>query len=280
MSKRDQEREYRLQQVRLEQAVAAIEHEILIISGKGGVGKSTVAANLAWALAERDYRVGLLDADLHGPTIALLTGLRGQRAVGNEDGIMPMPLADNLSVMSMGFLIAEETAPLIWRGPLRSNVIRQFIADVRWGELNFLVADLPPGTGDEPLTVAQSFPHADGAIVVTTPQEASLYDCRKAINFVRAVELPVLGVIENMSGFVCPHCGKETPIFSQGGGEAMAEEMSVPFLGRVPLAPEVVALGDRGQSLLGSGAPQRVREAFNAVVEALLAQIADNGKGQ
>ena len=276
----DQEREYRLQQSRLERTAAAIKHKILVLSGKGGVGKSTVAATLAWALALRDYRVGLLDADLHGPTIALMMGLRGQQATGTGDGLLPVPVAANLSVMSMGLLMAEETAPVIWRGPIRANAIRQLIADVEWGELDFLVVDLPPGTGDEPLTAAQSFPDADGAVVVTTPQEASLYDCRKAIRFVRAVELPVLGVIENMSGFVCPHCGEETRIFSQGGGETMAAQMGVPFLGRVPLAPEVVGLGDQGEPLLGPLAPASVRDSFGAVVEALLAEIGDSGRAR
>jgi len=255
---------------RLKERAAAIDHKILILSGKGGVGKSTVAANLAWALALRDLHTGLLDADLHGPTIPLMMGLRGQTPAGTPNAICPVSLNERLAVMSISFLLQEPDTPIIWRGPLRGNTIRQFIADVECGALDYLVVDLPPGTGDEPLTVAQSFPDADGAIVVTTPQEASLSDCRKAINFVQAVKLPVLGVIENMSGFICPYCGKETDIFGQGGGEQMAEQMEVPFLGRIPLVPEVVNLGDEGQCLLDASVPAPVREAFESVVVALL----------
>jgi Mrp family chromosome partitioning ATPase len=175
--------------------------------------------------------------------------------------------------MSISFLLEDAASPVIWRGPIRANVLRQFVAEVEWGPLDCLVVDLPPGTGDEPLTIAQAFPRADGAVIVTTPQEASLATCRKAINFVRAVGLPVLGVIENMSGFACPHCGQETAIFTKGGGEAMAGEMGVPFLGRVPLAPEVVALSDQGRFLLADAGADAVREPFAAIVGTLMARL-------
>jgi Mrp family chromosome partitioning ATPase len=187
--------------------------------------------------------------------------------------MVPVPAGPRLHVMSMGLLTQDDRSPVIWRGPIRANVLRQLIADVEWGELDFLVADLPPGTGDEPLTVAQAFPNADGAIVVSTPQEASLSDCRKAINFVRAVELPVLGVIENMSGFVCPHCSEATDVFGSGGAERMAEKMQVPFLGAIPLVPDVVTRADRGQSLVHEAAPEASRKAFEAVVAAVMAQL-------
>ncbi len=265
------------QEQRIRERVAAIRHTILVISGKGGVGKSTIAANLAWALALRDLQTGLLDADIHGPSIPLMTGVRGQTTTGSADVIYPVPVNNSLKVMSIGFLLQDEQAPVIWRGPLRSNIIRQFIANVEWGTLDYLVVDLPPGTGDEPLTVAQSFPHADGAVVVTTPQEASLEDCRKAVNFVRAVELPVLGVIENMSGFVCPHCGKVTDVFGRGGGEQMAEQMNVPFLGRIPLAAEVVALSDEGQSVFTAEVPVAIKQAFEAIVERLVCDKEESG---
>lgn len=269
------EREARLKQRRLQEAAAQIEHKLLVLSGKGGVGKSTVSANLAWALALQNGNwVGLLDADLHGPTIPLMMGLKGERAQSHDNKILPVPVMSTLKVMSMGFLIEDPTTPVIWRGAIRSNAIRQLISDVDWGHLDYLVVDLPPGTGDEALTVGQSFPDADGAIVVTTPQEASLEDCRKAINFIRQMQMPVLGVIENMSGFVCPHCGQETPIFSVGGGEQMAQEMGVPFLGRVPLVAEVVAMGDAGRPLVGSDAPEAIRAAFDAIVTKLLEEIA------
>lgn len=270
----DAEREMRLRQLRLEQTAAEIDHKILVLSGKGGVGKSTVSASLAWALALRDDQwVGLLDADLHGPTIPLMMGLKNERAQSHDNKILPVPVMSTLKVMSMGFLIEDPTTPVIWRGAIRSNAIRQLIGDVDWGHLDYLVVDLPPGTGDEALTVGQAFPEADGAIVVTTPQEASLEDCRKAINFVRQMHMPVLGVVENMSGFVCPHCQHETAIFSSGGGEQMAKEMDVPFLGRVPLVAEAVAMGDAGQPLVGRDAPVAIREAFDTIVGRLLEQI-------
>jgi len=265
----EQERQIRLQQKRLDERAEAIKHEILIISGKGGVGKSTVAANLAWGLAIRDQRVGLLDADLHGPTIPIMMGLTGERAQGSTNAIIPVPVLESLSVMSMGFLTRDQDDPVIWRGPLRSNVIRQFIADVEWGPLDYLVCDLPPGTGDEPLTVAQAFPNADGAIIVTTPQEVSTADCRKAANFVKAVKLPILGIIENMSGFVCPHCGERTDIFSTGGGARMADQLSVPLLGTVPIVADVTRLGDEGKPLLGPESPDVIREAYEKITEAL-----------
>jgi Mrp family chromosome partitioning ATPase len=270
----DAEREAKLRQHKLEEASAQIEHKILVLSGKGGVGKSTVSANLAWALALKDNNwVGLLDADLHGPTIPLMMGLKDERAQSHDNKILPVTVMSTLKVMSMGFLIEDATTPVIWRGAIRANAIRQLISDVDWGHLNYLVVDLPPGTGDEALTVGQSFPDADGAIVVTTPQEASLEDCRKAINFIRQMGMTVLGVVENMSGFVCPHCAHETNIFSTGGGEQMAKEMNVPFLGRVPIVAEVAAMGDAGRPLIGSDAPEVVREAFAGIVEKLMEEI-------
>jgi ATP-binding protein involved in chromosome partitioning len=271
----DRERQFREQEQRLRERAARITHQVLIISGKGGVGKSTVAANLAYGLAARGLNVGLLDADLHGPSIALMTGLSGQRAQGSAEGVIPLPVLPNLHVMSMAFLLEDETSPVIWRGPLRANVIRQFIADVEWPELDCLVVDLPPGTGDEPLTTAQALPDADGAVVVTTPQEASLSDCRKAVRFVEKVGLPVLGVIENMSGLVCPHCGKEIDVFSSGGGEEMARQMSVPFLGRVPLAPEIVSLSDQGRHVFSDDVPPATREAVEHVIAELWRRVAE-----
>lgn len=261
--------EYEEQEQRLRERTASIKHQILVLSGKGGVGKSTVAANLAWALALRDLRTGLLDADINGPTIPLMTGLKniGKRGMA---GFTAVPVIENLRVMSMSFFLDDPDTPTIWRGPLKGGVIRQFIADVDWGPLDYLVVDLPPGTGDEPLTVGQAFPAADGGIIVTTPQEASVAVCRKAVNFLKAMKLPCLGVIENMSGFVCPHCGELTNVFSGGGGEDMAREMEIPFLGRLPLAPEVVTLTDQGQPLLGAAASPVVREAFENVVSNLL----------
>lgn len=261
--------EYDEQSRRIQEKASEIGHQILVLSGKGGVGKSAVAASLAWSLAVRGFRTGLLDADISGPSAALMTGLRGQRAVG-PTGLTPVPVLEQLQVMSISFLLEDSDQPTIWRGPMRGGVIRQFIADVDWGPLDYLVVDLPPGTGDEPLTVAQAFPEADGGVVVTTPQEASVAVCRKAVNFLRAVDVPCLGVIENMSGFICPHCGETTDVFRSGGGEAMAAQMGVPFLGRLPLAPEAVVLCDEGAPLLGAGAPVALREAFEAIARRLV----------
>ncbi len=263
--------EYEKQQQTIEQRAEHIGHILLVMSGKGGVGKSTVAANLASTLARQGSRVGLLDADLHGPNVPVMTGTDGTSPTFEGGLLQPVTAADGLRVISMAMLLDDPDSPTIWRGPLRAGAIRQLIADVNWGELDYLFVDLPPGTGDEPLTVAQAFPNADGVIIVTTPQRVSQDDCRKAINFAGAVKLPVVGVIENMSGFVCPHCGQETPIFSSGGGEAMAGQMDVPFLGRLPLVPEVVSLCDSGCSVTAPDAPAAIRDAFNSVVDALKA---------
>lgn len=265
--------DYEEQTEKIARRMERIDHVVMVLSGKGGVGKSTVAANLAFALAERGQRVGLLDADLHGPTIPLLTGLTGEMSTGTAEAIRPMELPGGLAVMSVAFLMLDQTQPTIWRGPMRGGVLRQFLGDVEWGARDTLVVDLPPGTGDEPLTLMQSLPAADGAVIVTTPQEASLSDCRRAINFVRAVHHRVLGVVENMSGFVCPHCGRRTDIFTTGGGERMAQEMGVPFLGRVPLAAEIVALSDAGEPLIGPSAPEAVRAAYAQIVDRLLGEF-------
>ena len=273
----DQVQQYEQQTQKIADRMGEVGHVILVLSGKGGVGKSTVAANLASALAERGNRVGLMDADLHGPTIPLMMGVTGEMASGTPEALQPVEAAPNLAVMSIGFLTAERDQPTIWRGPLRGGVLRQFLGDVEWGQRDFLVVDLPPGTGDEPLTLAQSRPQADGAIIVTTPQEASLADCRKAINFAHKVNLRVLGVVENMSGFVCPHCGERTEVFSTGGGEAMARQMNVPFLGRVPLAAENVELSDEGKPLTRGEEPEAGRQAWNEIVDALMERIRENG---
>ena len=272
-SETEQQRRYRETEERLRERAASIKHQILILSGKGGVGKSTLAANLAYALAQKGLGIGLLDADLHGPSIALMTGLIGQQVFSTEMGMAPVPVLPNLHVMSMAFLLPDATSPVIWRGPIRANVVRQFIADVDWPPLDCLIVDLPPGTGDEPLTVAQALPQADGAIVVTTPQEASLSDCRRAVRFVESVGLPVLGVVENMSGLVCPHCGKSIDVFSSGGGERMASGMGVPFIGSVPLSPEIVRLSDEGRSVFSDDVPAPVREAVEAIVTEIWARV-------
>ena len=259
---------------RREQALADrlshIRHKVMVLSGKGGVGKSTVAVNIARALAAAGRRVGLLDVDVHGPSVPRMLGLEGQGVRIEGETIVPVTAA-GLKVISLGFMLPERDAAVIWRGPMKMNVIRQFLADTAWGDLDYLVIDSPPGTGDEPLSVAQLVEGADGAVIVTTPQEIALADVRKSINFCRQLDLPVLGVVENMSGFACPACGEVTPLFGSGGGERMAREMGVPFLGRVPLDPAVVQAGDAGVPVVQPGAEGPTAEAFEAIVGPLLA---------
>jgi ATP-binding protein involved in chromosome partitioning len=263
----------------LQQRMAEIKHIVLVLSGKGGVGKSTVAVNLAVALAKADRQVGLLDVDIHGPSVPKLTGLEGQTPHSDGAALLPVRLADSLAVMSIGFLLTSKADAVIWRGPLKYNVIRQFLKDVAWGTLDYLVIDCPPGTGDEPLSVAQlAGPNAE-AIIVTTPQDLSVSDVRRCVTFCRQVNLPILGVLENMSGFVCPQCGARIDLFKVGGGETLARETNVPFLGRIPFDPKIVVSGDSGVPFADGDVAGPSVAALNAVVERLLSRerAADQG---
>ena len=244
----DENSEEFLERQELSRRMCNIKHKILVLSGKGGVGKSTVAANLAVALSKLGNKVGLLDVDIHGPSIPTMFGLQNASIIPGEteNSITPIEISENLKTISIGFLLAEKDDALIWRGPMKNSVIKQFLKDVEWGELDYLIADLPPGTGDEPLTLCQLIDDVDGAVVVTTPQEVALADVRKSINFCRKLKLPILGIIENMSGFVCPKCGEITDIFKRGGAEDMCKQMNVPFAGRIPLTTEIVKAGDNG----------------------------------
>jgi len=244
-----------------------IKHKIIVLSGKGGVGKSTVSANLALSLAEKGYSVGLLDSDIHGPSIPKILGIEDRRPEPATDGINPVSVSPRLKVMSMGFLLPEKDAPVIWRGPLKMGAIRQFIGDVNWGKLDYLIVDLPPGTGDEPLSIAQLIPNSDGAIIVTTPQDVALLSVRKSINFVKKMNMPVIGIIENMSGFRCPHCGKTIDIFKSGGGVKASMDFKVPFLGKIPIDPEIVESGDKGESLILKNPRSDAAKAFRNIVE-------------
>ncbi|MCG6880524.1 MAG: Mrp/NBP35 family ATP-binding protein [Deltaproteobacteria bacterium] len=225
--------------------MARVDRKILVMSGKGGVGKSTVAAYLALLLSKKDKRVGLMDVDLHGPSIARLMRVQGGFDLSEQGVVKPYAFSPQLRIVSLDMMLGEKDMAVIWRGPMKISAIRQFVSDIEWGDLDFLVVDSPPGTGDEPLTVAQTIPDAE-ALIVTTPQEISLADVRKSINFCHQVNMKILGVVENMSGQLCPHCGEEVPLFGQGGGERMAQEMNVPFLGRIPADGKLVAAGDAG----------------------------------
>jgi len=259
------------ERMKMASRMAKVKHKIVVMSGKGGVGKSTVAANLAVALAD-DGPVGLLDADVTGPDLAKIMGVEDAQVRATETGMEPTVGPKGVKVISMAQLVDRDTA-VVWRGPLKIKALKQMLADVEWGELDYLIIDLPPGTSDEPLSVAQEIPDADGAVVVTTPQEVSLLDVRKSISFAKAVNLRILGVIENMSGFVCPHCGQETQIFKVGGGEAAAEELGIPFLGRIPLDPRIVIGGDAGKPFVIEHPDAAATKAFREIVENLRAQL-------
>ena len=242
-----QNEEQKAQEARLKQRMADIKHKVTILSGKGGVGKTTVSVNMALALADKGHKVGLLDTDLHGPNIPKMLGIEDAQLVGRDDGIEPYQAAQNLWVVSLSMAGHGPDSPVIWRGPLKIGVIKQFLADVHWGELDYLIIDTPPGTGDEPLTVLQLLPELDGSVVVTTPQKVAILDSRKSINFSKQLNIPVLGVVENMSGLICPHCGKEIPVFGKGGGKEAAEEMEVPFLGGIPIDQALMEAEDEGR---------------------------------
>lgn len=259
------------EELALQDNIGRIEHKIVILSGKGGVGKSTVATNIAVSLSMKGQKVGLMDVDIHGPSIPKMLGLEGNVLKGTETGLTPIVYSDTVRVMSIGFILRSQDDAVIWRAPLKHKLIRDFLTDVKWGDLDYLIIDSPPGTGDEPLSVVQLIGDVDGAIIVTTPQDVALIDVRKAITFCRHVNLPVLGVVENMSGFVCPHCGKTADVFKTGGGERMALEMKVPFLGRIPLDPNVVLTGDNGKPYCESYRDSETAKAFETVIERLLA---------
>jgi len=260
-----------MEELALQERMSRIDRKILVLSGKGGVGKSTVAVNLAAALALTGKTVGLLDVDIHGPSVPKLLGLEGRRIESDESGLKPVALRDNLKVMSIGFMLQGEDKPVIWRGPAKYHMIRQFLQDVNWGELDFLVVDCPPGTGDEPLAAAQLIGPGAEAVVVTTPQDVAVADVRRSISFCRAVSLPVAGVIENMSGLICPDCGKRIDLFKTGGGERLAVEMHVPFLGAVPLDPAIVRSGDDGRPFVEQFARTQTAGVFQQIIGPLVA---------
>jgi len=244
--------------------------KILVMSGKGGVGKSTVATNLAMSLAMKGKKVGLLDVDIHGPSIPTMLGLsKKQSLMQSEHGIEPIVAMQNLKVISVSFFLEDPDQPLIWRGPMKIGIIKQFLKDVHWGHLDYLIIDSPPGTGDEPLSVVQQIGSIDGGVVVTTPQEVALADVRKNINFATKLKLPILGVIENMSGFKCPCCDTITEIFQGAGGEQLAKEMKVKFLGKIPIEPEITKACDLGTPYVNAFAESLTAKLFTDIVSSI-----------
>ncbi|MEA1971222.1 MAG: iron-sulfur cluster carrier protein MrpORP [Thermodesulfobacteriota bacterium] len=247
-----------------------IKHKIMVLSGKGGVGKSTVAANIAVSLALEGKKIGLLDTDFHGPSIPTLLNLEGRQPGSDGKAILPIEFSEGLKVMSIGFLLQNKDDAVIWRGPMKMKVIKQLLTEVNWGDLDYLIIDFPPGTGDEPLSVAQLIPGMDGAVIVTTPQNLSLNDVKKCINFCRQLSVPVLGVVENMSGLVCPNCKTIINVFKTGGGEKMASEMGVPFLGKIPIDSQIVEASDSGKPFVYHYSKTEAAKAFTGVVQPLL----------
>jgi len=266
-----QQDEHKRQDMEIRERLAHIKNKILVMSGKGGVGKSSIAAYLSVALGKKGYKVGLMDVDLHGPSIPRLLGLRGTIRPGTENSkAKPIEYLPNMEVISIESLMGEDKdQATIWRGPLKIGVIRQFIADIEWSDLDFLIVDSPPGTGDEPLTVAQTIPDAK-ALIVTTPQEISLADVRKSIHFCQQVNMEILGLVENMSGFVCPHCGKVIDLFKTGGGLITAKQENIRFLGTLPIEPTVVRNGDAGNMALLDKEEIEFSRSFNEIVDRIL----------
>lgn len=250
--------------------VSLIKRKIIVLSGKGGVGKSTVSTNIATALSKKGYKVGLLDIDIHGPNIPQMLGLQGITPLVTDMGIFPLKIYDSLYTVSVGFFLESKDTPLPWRGPLKHRMVEQFLSDVRWGELDYLVVDSPPGTGDEILSIIQLLDRVDSAVIVATPQEVALSDVRKAIKFCMEYRIPILGIVENMSGFVCPHCGNTVDIFKAGGAEKLAEEYKVPFLGKIPIDTRVVQAGDEGKPVMLSYPESEPAKAFSKITEKII----------
>jgi len=249
----------------LRETIGRIKCKFMVMSGKGWVGKSTVAANLAVTLAGNGHQVGLLDADIHGPNIPKMLGLDLKKLDGSPDGIEPVSFSPNLKVVSMAFLLTDPDTPIVWRGPLKHGAFKQFLSEVSWGDLDYLIVDLPPGTGDEPLSIAQLINDVDGSVIVTTPQDVALLDSRKAVTFSRMLKIPVVGIVENMSGFSCPHCGGSIDLFKTGGGEKAASQLRVPFLGRVVFDPDIVQKSDRGIPFVENVPDSKAAKAFREI---------------
>ena len=262
------------EETKLQDTLRNIKHVIIVMSGKGGVGKSTVSSNLAAALSMKGYQTGIMDIDITGPNIPKMFGVEDEQlTVNDQRQLVPVTVPPSLKIMSMAFLLPEKDAPVMWRGPVKMGAIKQFIEDVCWGDLDYLVVDMPPGTGDEALSIVQLIPKADGMVIVTTPQDVALLDSRKSLVFGAETHIPIIGIVENMSGFVCPHCGEVTNIFKSGGGEATAKEMNVQFLGRVPIEPGIVESGDSGLPVVLKYPESASAKAFEGIIDRIVKTV-------
>ena len=261
------------EETRLHDALDKIKHIIIVMSGKGGVGKSTVSSNLATELSNRGYQTGIMDVDITGPNIPKMFGVEDEKLHVLDERLIPVTVPPSLKLMSMAFLLPDKDSPVMWRGPVKMGAIKQFIEDVNWGELDYLVIDMPPGTGDEALSIVQLRPKADGMVIVTTPQDVALLDSRKSLRFGAETRIPIIGIVENMSGFVCPHCGEITDIFKSGGGEKAAAELNVQFLGKVPIEPGVVECGDSGMPVVLKYPDSASAKAFKGIVDRIVKTV-------
>jgi ATP-binding protein involved in chromosome partitioning len=258
-----EKKEQQLERQAIARRMCRIRFKVLVMSGKGGVGKTTVAVNLA----REGRRVGIMDVDIHGPNVPKMLGAENAVLGTTERSILPAEAGPNLKLMSVALLLRQDSDAVIWRGPLKMGLIKQLLRDVDWGDLDFLVIDAPPGTGDEPLSVVQLIGDIDGAIIVTTPQAMSILDVRKSITFCRQVKLEVLGIVENMRGFVCPHCGKRVDILGSGGGEALAGELGIAFLGAIPIESDIAMQADRGRTVLEGSPGGEAARAFQNIMK-------------
>ncbi|MBW2100147.1 MAG: Mrp/NBP35 family ATP-binding protein [Deltaproteobacteria bacterium] len=252
----------------VENSLKKIKNKFIVMSGKGGVGKTSVSVNLSIALAKKGFKVGIMDVDIHGPDVPRMLGLEGMLGMTESQKLEPISYSDNLKAVSIESISQNKDDAIIWRGPIKHSVIQQFIGDVNWGELDYLIVDCPPGTGDEPLSIAQTISDAK-AIIVTTPQEVALADVRKSINFCKTVKMDIFGLIENMSGFQCPHCGKMVDLFGSGGGQKTAMAMGINFLGKIPFDTNMVSCGDAGTSFQEKYTGSAVTQAFATVAETM-----------
>ncbi|MGD9730576.1 MAG: P-loop NTPase [Desulfamplus sp.] len=271
-SENKQAKQLEEQEQMIKSSLAKIKHKIFVLSGKGGVGKSSVSANLAASLASKGFKTGLMDVDLHGPSIAQMFGMTKLLDVSADNLLLPQNIGENLKIVSIQALMQDKDQAIIWRGPAKTGMIKQFVGSVEWGDLDFLIIDAPPGTGDEPISIVQTIPEAK-AVIVTTPQEVALADVRKSISFCRTVKMETLGIVENMGPFKCPHCDKVIELFKSGGGEATAKKEGLTFLGSIPFDMEVVSSGDAGVPLITKDKTSNFAKSFEIIVENITKQL-------